>query len=105
LLREYLEERDGSALPADAPVFLSRKGGAITPCAIWYTVKKYAGLAGVKDVSPHSFRHTVGTRLVRDPEVDLVTAAAYLGHSRLDTTMQYSRPSERDLEAAADKLT
>jgi hypothetical protein len=42
--------------------------------------------------------------LVRDPEVDLVTAAAYLGHSRLDTTMQYSRPSERDLEAAADRL-
>ena len=105
LLREYLEERDGSALPADAPVFVSRKGGAITPYAVWYTVKKYAGLADVEDVSPHSFRHTVGTRLVRDPEVDLVTAAAYLGHSRLDTTMQYSRPSERDLEAAADKLT
>lgn len=86
-------------LPCD-PVFLSRKGGAITPYAVWYTVKKYAKLVNVKDVSPHRFRHTVATTLVRDPEVDLVTAATYLGHARLDT----SRPSEGDLEKAGDKL-
>jgi hypothetical protein len=42
--------------------------------------------------------------LVRDPDVDLVTAATFLGHSRLDTTARYSRPSEEDLEAAAEKL-
>jgi integrase/recombinase XerC len=108
LLREYLDERrqecDGEELGAGEPLFLSRKGGAITPYAIWYTVKKYARLADVDDVSPHSFRHTVATRLVRDPEVDLVTAATFLGHSRLDTTARYSRPSEEDLEEAADRL-
>jgi site-specific recombinase XerD len=105
-LVEYLAERAGpdGELAPEEPLFLSQVGTAATPYVIWYTVKKYAGLAKVEDVSPHSFRHTVATRLVRDPEVDLVTAATYLGHSRLDTTMQYSRPSEEDLEAASERL-
>jgi len=55
-------------------------------------------------VTPHTFHHTVATQLVRDPEVDLVTAETFLGHSRLDTTARYSQPSEEDLEKAAKKL-
>ena len=80
------------------------KRRAITPYAVWYTVKKYAKAAGIENVSPHTFRHTVATRLVRDPAVDLVTVATYLGHSRLDTTARYSRPSEEDLATAAERL-
>jgi site-specific recombinase XerD len=41
-------------------------------------------------VTPHTFRHTVATQLVRDPEVDLVTAATFLGHRWLNTTARYS---------------
>ncbi|MBN1954181.1 MAG: tyrosine-type recombinase/integrase [Anaerolineae bacterium] len=95
---EYLAERaglDGELGPTE-PLFLSQLGTAAMPYAIWYAVKKYARLAGVEGVSPHSFRHTVASRLVRDPEVDRVAAAAYLGYSRLDTTMRYSRPSKED---------
>ncbi len=102
VVQDYLESR-GEPSPEE-PVFLSQKGGAMTPYAVWYTVKKYARLAGVEDVSPHTFRHTVATQLVRDPETDLVLAAAYLGHSRLDTTARYSQPSEEDLAAAAERL-
>ncbi len=101
-LSEYLEERDDPA--GDEPLFLSQKGGAISPYAVWYTVKKYATLAKVEGVTPHTFRHTVATQLVRDPEVDLVTAATFLGHSRLDTTARYSQPSAEDLEKAAKRL-
>ena len=64
-------------------------------------MKKYARLAEVEGVTPHTFRHSVATRLVRDPQVDMVTAATFLGHSRLDTTARYSRPSEDDLARAA----
>ena len=67
-------------------------------------MKKYAALASVENVSPHTFRHTVATQLVRDPEVDLVTAATFLGHGRLDTTARYSRPSVEDLAEAAERL-
>jgi site-specific recombinase XerD len=101
-LSEYLEERNKPT--GDEPLFLSQKGGAITPYAVWYTVKKYAALAEVEGVTPHTFRHTVATQLVRDPEVDLVTAATFLGHSRLDTTARYSQPSAEDLEEAAKRL-
>jgi integrase/recombinase XerC len=102
-LSEYLEERDDPA--GDEPLFLSQKGGAITPYAVWYTVKKYAALAEVEDVTPHTFRHTVATQLARDPEVDLVTAATFLGHSRLNTTARYSQPSAEDLEKNVAKAT
>lgn len=102
VVQEYLKSR-GKLAPGD-PVFPSQKGGPMTPYTVWYTVKKYARLAGVKDVSPHSFRHTVATQLVRDPETDLVLAAAYLGHSRLHTTARYSQPSEEELAEAAERL-
>lgn len=76
----------------------------MTSYAVWYTVKKYAALAKVDDVTPHTFRHTVATQLVRNPDVDIVTVATLLGHSRLDTTARYSQPSEVDLEQAVEKL-
>jgi len=41
----------------------------LTSYALWYTVKKYARLAEVEGVTPHTFRHSVATRLVRDPHL------------------------------------
>ncbi|RLC74263.1 MAG: integrase [Chloroflexi bacterium] len=109
-LWEYLGERgfepdEPLAERAEEPLFLSQKSGGTSSYAVWYAVKKYARLAGVENVTPHTFRHTVATQLVRDPSVDLVTAATFLGHSRLDTTARYSQPSEKDLAEAADRLT
>jgi len=105
-LNEYLKERKffDPAGRESEPLFTTRMGAAMTPYAIWYTVKKYAALAGVEGVSPHSFRHTVATRLVRNPKVDMVTAAAFLGHARLDTTARYAQPNEDDLERAAEEM-
>ena len=101
VLKEYL---DGKTLAGTAPLFSSRLHKPVTIYAIWGLVKKYATEAGVANVTPHSFRHTVATRLVRNPNVDLVTAAAFLGHSRLDTTARYSQPNAEDLEKAAGEL-
>jgi hypothetical protein len=42
--------------------------------------------------------------LVRNPNVDLVTATVFLGHYRLDTTARYSQPNADDLEMAAGEL-
>lgn len=47
---------------------------------------------------------TVGfitTKILRSG-VDIVTVAALLGHSRIDTTAVYTQPSWRDLERAVD---
>ena len=102
VLKEFLEAEAGAG--ESAPLFSSRLKKPMTAYAIWGVVKKYAAEAGVAQVTPHSFRHTVATRLVRNPQVDLVTAATFLGHSRLDTTARYAQPSEADLAKAAETL-
>lgn len=104
LEQEQLNEPITRAAHAADPLFRSRAGEPLTSYALWYTVKKYARLAEVEGVTPHTFRHTVATRLVRDPETDLVTAATFLGHSRLDTTARYSQPGEEDLTYAAQRM-
>jgi len=88
-----------------APLFSSRLKKPMTPYAIWSMVKKYVAEARVKHFSPHNFRYIVATRLISNPQVDLVTAATFLGHSRLDTTARYSQPNDDDLEKAAQKST
>jgi integrase/recombinase XerC len=101
VLKEYL---GAETISSESPLFSSRLKKPMTPYAIWGVVKKYAADAGVEHVSPHSFRHTVATRLVRNPNIDLVTAATFLGHSRLDTTARYAQPNEEDLAKAAETL-
>lgn len=104
LEQEQLSETTARTARATEPLFHNRAGEPLTPYALWYTVKKYARLAEIEGVTPHTIRHTVATRLVRDPETDLVTAATFLGHSRLDTTARYSQPSEEDLTYAAERM-
>ncbi len=101
-MNRYLAERN--APEGTGALFLTERGAPMSAWAIWYTVKKYAAQAGIDNVTTHSWRHTVATRLVRDPNVDLVTAAAFLGHARLDTTARYSQPSEDDLAQAAERV-
>ena len=102
VLKEFLETvADGGE---SAPLFSSRLKKPMTPYAIWGVVKKYAAEAEVENITPHSIRHTMATRLVCNPQVDLVTAATFLSHSRLDTTARYAQPNEDDLEKAAVTL-
>jgi integrase/recombinase XerC len=49
-------------------------------------------------------RHTFATSLVRG-KTDLVVVAELMGHSRLDTTRQYSLPAEQDNANALTHLT
>jgi site-specific recombinase XerD len=52
----------------------------------------------------HTFRHHRHHPPGARPGSDLVTAATFLGHSRLDTTARYSQPSAEDLAQAAEHL-
>lgn len=64
-------------------------------------IKKYAYLAHLEGVTPHTLRHTFATRLLR-AGIDIVVVAALLGHSRLDTTARYTQPGWTDLERAVE---
>jgi site-specific recombinase XerD len=83
--------------------FISQRGDGLQPQAVQNLVRKYADLAGLSDVTPHTLRHSFGKQAL-DAGVNLVTVAKLLGHQRLDTTAIYTQPGERDLEQAVEKL-
>lgn len=84
-------------------LFIGRRG-PLTPSGVWQIVKAYARQAGLDGVHPHMLRHTFATRLLREAGADLVTVAELLGHESLNTTARYTRPTERDMEAAVERL-
>ena len=61
LEQEQLADPAARAVRAGDPLFRSRAGEPLTPYALWCTVKKYARLAEVEGVTPHTFRHSVAT--------------------------------------------
>ncbi|MDR1997513.1 MAG: tyrosine recombinase [Candidatus Margulisbacteria bacterium] len=96
-LRKYLElERNG--LPDPEPeLFLSRRGRRLTRQRIWQMVKKTAALTGViKNVSPHTFRHSLATHLIENG-ADIRTVQEILGHASIATTQIYTSVSREHL--------
>jgi site-specific recombinase XerD len=67
-----------------------------------YTQRTLAGMPSlaIKQVSPHTIRHTTATHLLR-AGVDINTIRAWLGHVSLNTTNVYA---EVDLEMKAKAL-
>jgi len=79
-----------------------RSGRHITARAAENVLTKYGQLSGI-DITPHMLRHTFGKMLVDSGE-SLDRVAALMGHSNLNTTARYTRPSVQDLEHAVEKL-
>jgi integrase len=108
LIQQYLAHRavpDGPP-PTHGPLLIGERGG-LTRSTINRIVAQVAAAARLTPaeqalVTPHAFRHTVATRLVR--KRDLVVAADLLGHSSLTTTRRYSKASAQDLEDAVTDL-
>lgn len=88
---------------SDDHLFIGQRREGLRPAAVEDLVKKYARLAGLADVTPHTLRHSFGKHLL-DAGESLVAVAALLGHSRLETTAIYTHPSDRDLAHAVERL-
>lgn len=67
--------------------FVNEKGNALSRQAVWSIVKKYAGRAGINDVSPHTLRHSFATHLL-EGGADLRSLQTMLGHSDVGTTAE-----------------
>ncbi len=84
-LRSYLAVRPHVD---DSHLFLSKFKRGLGSWGIEDVVKKYLGLACIRNASPHSLRHTFATQHVkRGTELPVVQAA--LGHENLATTSRY----------------
>jgi integrase/recombinase XerD len=71
-------------------VFLNRNGRRMTRVMVFYIIKDLAAKAGiVKNISPHTFRHTFATHLV-EGGADLKAVQDMLGHESITTTEIYT---------------
>jgi len=99
-------------------VFVSRFGGPLSKQVIEILVRGYAKKAGIKKkVTPHTFRHTFATDLIRNG-ADINAVRNMLGHAYLSATNIYIRvagtevkrthtsthPRERDKEAKENAI-
>ncbi|HLO40830.1 MAG TPA: tyrosine recombinase, partial [Phycisphaerales bacterium] len=70
-------------------IFLSRSGRPLERVAIWQIVKKHSRAAGLKDVHPHTLRHSFATHLLTGG-ADLRVVQEMLGHADIATTEIYT---------------
>ncbi len=96
----YMQKhRQGGSAPQ---LFLGRKG-KLTRSLMALMVRRCAKKARVKKtVTPHVFRHTVATHLLRNG-ADIRHIQVLLGHGSLQTTERYTRVEIQDLRKVVEK--
>ncbi len=103
--QHWLERYLAEARPALAgkrdlvPLFLSRRGAAMSRQQFWGLVKKLAVRAGIEPgkVSPHGLRHSFATHLLNHG-ADLRALQMLLGHASLSTTQIYTLVAREGLK-------
>ncbi len=89
--------------PYNNHLFLSMKGNRLSKNMLWEIVKRYAKEAKIKkNISPHTFRHTCATLMLRN-QANIRHIQELLGHSSLDSTQVYASVSITDLKEAHSK--
>ena len=84
-------------------LFLGQRDQVIQSKTVQRAVLRFAGEAGIENVTPHMLRHSFAKALI-DSGVTLEKVATLLGHSNLNTTRIYTTPGERDFEEAVKTL-
>jgi integrase/recombinase XerD len=84
--------------PYNHHLFLSTRGNRLSKNMVWELVKKYAKKAKLKkSVSPHTFRHSCATAMLRN-KADIRAVQELLGHESLESTQIYTHISINDLK-------
>ena len=88
--------------PTGDYLFYSKGKTPIQPGGVRFLLKQLGERAGVSNVHPHRFRRTFASGLARRG-MDIQEVRKLLGHSRLDTTLEYVYTSEEQIKISYKK--
>lgn len=100
-LQQYSLVRAAYGTPT-SPYMFTTRGKPITRHFAWAMIKRHASKAGIKDVSPHTLRHSFATHLIQHG-ADSRSVQALLGHSDISTTQIYTHITDHHLRSSYDK--
>jgi integrase/recombinase XerD len=100
-LQQYAAVKEGYGKSSSPNVFLHR-GRPFTRQIAWSMIKRHAEKVGIKNVSPHTLRHSFATHLLQHG-ADSRSVQALLGHSDISTTQIYTHITDVHLRSAYDR--
>ena len=100
-LQQYAAVKAGYGKQSSPNVFLHR-GRPFTRQLAWSMIKRQAEKVGIKNVSPHTLRHSFATHLLQHG-ADSRSVQALLGHSDISTTQIYTHITDMHLRSAYDR--
>lgn len=102
-IENYITKERSSITNIKEPeaLFISQKGGRMTPRTIQLLVKKLSEEAELNktNITPHKFRHTMATISYQNG-TDLLILQQILGHSSVSTTQVYTQTNQKLLRTA-----
>jgi len=84
---------------SDSALFLSHLGTRMTRQGFWKNMKQIAKSAGVEEVTPHMFRHSVASHLLENG-ADIRVVQEMLGHVDISSTMKYTTLTKQKMKDA-----
>lgn len=97
-LRSYISSARPSLLKKHVSrhLFVARAGKPMTRQGFWKLLRRYAALAGIVKITPHSMRHSFATHLL-EGGADLRAVQTMLGHVDIATTQIYTHVAQKRL--------
>lgn len=100
LLKAYIQ-----TLPAQTYLFQSQKGGKLSRCQAWRSIKAAARACKLKGkVATHSVRKTVAGKAYEASGHDLVLTQKILGHKSVASTISYLNVDVEKLNSIWEKV-
>jgi len=84
------------------PFVFTHRGKQLNRNTVWVIIKRYAEQLGIKNVSPHTLRHSFATHLIQHG-ADSRSVQALLGHADISTTQIYTHITDKHLRSAYDR--
>lgn len=101
-IRDWLAVRGELADPAEPALFVSKRGGRLSPRAIQQRMEVWGQRLGLgQHLHPHMLRHSFASHLLQSGG-DLRGVQELLGHANLSTTQIYTRLDYQHLARAYD---